>query len=180
MIQIDNVRHNGMRHEWKNMKPAHVAFDDMVRFELGYGGQVIALEQAKVTIRTCIMSCVDETTFSGSEQDMAPLIEVAALWLRIRADAGLQDRLLSRVADDLMRVEPGRDGVRPIIAKLAGPMFIGGRSTSALVKAAVHALLIQEGCEPQVPDLPLDDMTSVLFMALSGEMKISDALTAVA
>lgn len=73
------------------------AFTSLVKYELGFGGKVVAIEPTKLSTRTLVLACVDDTHFSGPETEMAVLNQAAATFVQIKNNPGVKEALVDRV-----------------------------------------------------------------------------------
>ena len=90
-IHIHNSRTNGgPAHITEHESEVGSAFVSLVQYELGYGANILCCEPNRVIVETEIMSTKDVVTFSGTEEEMAPLFKVAmlhqAFWAHSRED----------------------------------------------------------------------------------------------
>ncbi|MDR3616602.1 MAG: hypothetical protein P4L53_23785 [Candidatus Obscuribacterales bacterium] len=127
MIEIINRRNNGaecepiVRHE-----SPEKALYSMVKFELGYGGMIVAASETSITVRTRVLNCVDHTTFSGSQQDMRPLIETAYFFMEACKH---DDQSIDQVVEQLAATPSGK-GLRTFYLTNLAPLLLGQKRVS--------------------------------------------------
>ena len=63
-------------------------------YELGYGGQITDLKEDEVTVRTFVMSCMDDTTFKWNEKKR-PCSNARCDLDICRGEKGIQERIRS-------------------------------------------------------------------------------------
>jgi hypothetical protein len=62
----------------------------LLRFEMGYGGQLQTIEPDYIKVRTSIMGRYDITEFRGTPEKMLPLMMGISFWLEARKQHGKQ------------------------------------------------------------------------------------------
>lgn len=67
------------------------AVESLVKFELGYGGQVTHLASDKIEVETWIMRCKDRTVYTGDKESMRDLVIATCLWLRADKEVSFDD-----------------------------------------------------------------------------------------
>ena len=82
MIKYENVRTQGdyTYDPVTHQKSQHDALEHLAIWELGFGGHVLAVSANTVKVRTVVLNCVDVSTFSGTPDEMRPLVEWVAIW----------------------------------------------------------------------------------------------------
>lgn len=138
-----------------SVRPPAKVLNSFLIYEIGYGGRVTVLTATKVVVVTNIMGCVDTTTYEGSEQDMALIVEAAGLSLLTHPMAdGAPYAYREAAMDRVMSVTKGL----PILIKMGADMVLGGLSVRALMVTML-------GAYEQIPTLmamPTKTLMSVL------------------
>jgi len=88
MIKIRNYREQvypvcvdyGLTAEYQTS--AEAAFASLLKYELLYGAGVRELSPTLVVVETTVASKLDTVKFSGSEEEMAPLVALCAEWAK--------------------------------------------------------------------------------------------------
>ena len=124
MITIFNERING-DYVCSPISRDSGLFDAMVsllKYELGFGGKIVEITKERVKIVTHVLSCVDTTTFSGSEEDMLPLVQATLLWAKLSSDEFVVDEILKK-SWNMIANKAGT--ASPLIATKFLPMIVG-------------------------------------------------------
>lgn len=143
------------------------AVERLVRFELGYGGNVVSVEEKDgiITIITVtrMMGCVDRTYFEGSAEDMRPLMEACYFFAQA---CERKDPIVKEVT---ARLTEGPTGGMPFLVANLGPLLIGG----ALVKTSMLLAcgITEEEDVARGRQIPTEDLVSTieLWHECSGE-----------
>lgn len=103
----------------------------LAEFELAFGGSVKDVTQTEVTIVTNIMSCVDTTIVTGTEDDMRIIAEMCAY--HVIATQDCRDAIVSSAVDQMQAL-----GIKmtPLNLHMFGPMFMGGNAIKATMLVA--------------------------------------------
>lgn len=142
MISIHGFRQDGKYIE-NNVPPLHEskienALISFAKFELGYGGHVTAITEDadKVTIKTetKILSKLDTTIFSGSKEEMEPLLKIAYL-------VSSTQKIDIKIFVDIINKTLGKNAGTPFFLVNFAPLIIGDLSVKT-------ALLVALGAEP--------------------------------
>ncbi len=121
MIRIENRRFNGVDCE-PIMREVGVdrALESLAVHELGFGGQVVDIAVNKVKVVTDGPGFQDTTYFTGTAEEMRPLVELAAYTGRFQDEHS--DLLAEAVAKKLSTM---KDGGKPLIAVTYGRLLHG-------------------------------------------------------
>lgn len=124
----------------REMTPGH-ATTSLVRFELGYGGHVTALEPTRVVVRTSMFGRYDITEFSGDAGEMMPLMRALCFWLEAQQKHGPAH--VARTADQAVRLGLNRPLMLQMFASLMwSPMVPSAICVAADLPAEkIHSLL---------------------------------------
>lgn len=106
----------------------------LVRLELGYGGRILELQPTYIKVHTSCCglgrSRYDHTEFSGSEEEMQPLLLAVAFWYQAKKIKGSEQ--IQKTVDTLMQ-----NGLNlPIHAALMTTMMFRGWVDPTLCAAA--------------------------------------------
>lgn len=136
MISISGERHKPHEPVFKDMPALRQVSESealvtLLKFELGYGGQVVKVDCTgdRVTVTTCtrVLACTDYMTFSGSKKDMETFCRVVSAWALFLKTNG---RPLAGAVADLL------GGQNTFIQTGLGPMLMGeGAARAALFMA---------------------------------------------
>lgn len=101
MITIVSERRNGSFQAPTVTRQVSVglAFTSLVKYELGFGGKVTSIDRGGLSLRTLVMACVDDTRFTGPEEEMAVLNRAAATFVQIKNEPSVKDALVDRVME---------------------------------------------------------------------------------
>lgn len=135
MIEIFNYRNNGggetlLSNPLVSMEDA---MESLVKYELGYGGQISDVkasgDRTTIEIKTRVLSCQDRTVFDGPKDEMMPLLQACKVWMEAgkRVDMG-------KVASDLCHAMGGN---ALLITSSAG-LAIGHATAQEALKLASH------------------------------------------
>jgi hypothetical protein len=132
MIIAYMTRDNGsLFHDDRAYTPLN-ALISLAKWELGYGANVVDISPTTVKVQTCLLGCVDTTTFAGTEDDMKKLVLVVSLYVKVKHHGleGMAKRAWEVVQNKTALVITG-----------LGPMLIGKQATLVAVCAAYNAPL---------------------------------------
>lgn len=138
MITVDNRRIRGMEEFplWSGQRPVQDAFRQLAVSEFGFGGIVETLSETTIVVFTRVMGCVDRTTFSGSEGDMASLFRLAVLVNLVETRTNCE-----RIREEAIRsIVSIPELNKPLITRDLLPMLLRGQ----IVRSAVLVALGQE------------------------------------
>ena len=124
MIMVTNVSVNG----WSRSEPIYYnrtpddAFVELVENELGWGGGVLDLALDKVVVRTNVMGRINTTTFTGTMDEMRPLVEVAAYVTVVCAEK--HDEIVDAILHSLHELSSGY-GIKSLLSEDFFPIIFG-------------------------------------------------------
>lgn len=169
MIRITANRTRGQERpqpaDVREVSPAE-AFRSLVRYELGYGASVTHLGPTSLSVRTLVMTCVDDTRFEGTVEEMSLLCEVAALIVMIRSSFSET----SKVAEAMLLATRGN----PLRIK----MSIGIVGSTNTVKAALSAMLpfFEEIPALRLRSFPLEDFVELVVLHRFGNATMQECI----
>lgn len=106
------------------------ALESLVIYELGFGGVVTKLSKTCIEVRTLVMACIDTTIFEGPEEEMALLVEAAAISLVTNP---LADDAPPAYTDAAMASVMSQTKGNVSLLTMAGPMILGSISIKSLM-----------------------------------------------
>lgn len=142
------------------------AIESLLMYEIGYGGRITKIEPTEVHVRTHIMSCVDDTVYSGSEEEMEPLVHIAVLAAKYHAMDVESSR--EEAMNKVMEVTKGN----PLLIKLGGDILIGGFS----VRNVIAAMCGFENNLNKAQGIATKDLLCAGLMAYNKECTLDEAL----
>jgi hypothetical protein len=142
MIIKHGSRYKGRQH-FPDMPPRmeqtlEEAFESLTKYELAYGGRVVDASSNTLVIQTRIMSCIDTTTFTGSDEEMAPLLAIALEYERVLTEK--RDEVFSNAYDRLAGFGEKVKGSPLFITHLT-PLLVG----SGALREAARNLVLKYG-----------------------------------
>jgi hypothetical protein len=140
----------------------------LVKCELAWGAEIIEVNENLLVVETNVMNMVDTTKFSGSYEEMKPLLEMAHYYL---LGASEEEVVLGAVTERFMQF-PDRDRI-PLIAQMAGPMLVGH---TRLKVAAMLALGMNPEDVKEKIEIPLDDILAAIQLQAEGACSFDEAL----
>jgi len=63
----------------------------LLKYELGYGGQITEVSDEKIEVVTRIMHCNDRTVFSGTKDEILDLQAAVYLWLKAEKEVSFDE-----------------------------------------------------------------------------------------
>lgn len=158
MINLHFIRDNGGTWEDKRELTAGAALEKLVKFELGYGGQVVSADANTITVQTRVFNCLDTSRFSGSAEEMRPLVEMV-YWFQ--KTAGHKDTLVDAVIEKLEDT-PGKKGMRRFYLRNVAPLMLG---TSRVMTACLLALGVEDQADiARAARMRIEDLLSLLHL----------------
>lgn len=154
MIHIENCRVNsGYACQPVHMERTSIAaLNQLLEFELGFGGVITAVSETAVTVRTLVFACVDTTNFSGSIEEMAPLVDAARLFaLACNHDAKNIDQTVAQ----LQNTAQGK-GMRAFYVRHLAPLLLGANRLKIIMMLALGVsdeAAIEAGIKLKMKDL---------------------------
>jgi hypothetical protein len=145
------------------------AFERLSVFEVGFGGHIVELTEDRVVVHTRVLMCFDVTTFTGTPEEMRPLVHFAAAALTLLEHK--RDAFVNGVVKDLKTLSCGG---KPFIVATFGATLFGGR----LAKGAL--MLMMEVSDKETVDrmsqLDLKDMSALTLMVVETKTPIAEAI----
>lgn len=130
MIRVTQRRNNGK--ECTPIVDERSVLDStnlLVRYELGFGGQVIEFSETRIVTRTTVLNCIDTTIFEGTREEMRPLCEAAYYF-------SLADQHRSAIVEGMVqaaeRMLGEKSGV-PLYLSLATPILTGNARINVMM-----------------------------------------------
>ena len=165
MLTISSSRYNGVWHDpIEKMQPVGTAYVRVLKFELGFGAQVLSATTTSLELKVSFFGNYDLVTVEGPEAEMAYVLAAASTYRTMRGQH----------IDELMPcLEPIRradGGFSPFDVVHFGELLIG----EALVPGVA---LVGIGLEPtaQIMQHGTDEILAAIEMALN-DGKIEEAL----
>jgi hypothetical protein len=128
MITINNLRTRGNEPPFApivNETSIQKALENLLIYELGYGGIVTDITPTSVTTVSHVMGCVDTTIFTGSEEEMQLLTIAASIAVNrdlVEAVYGKNESgMADAISDYILRVTEGK----PLLIEMGSGMLIG-------------------------------------------------------
>lgn len=137
MITIKSTRQRGTESFDLSKRQVSVssALESLCRYELAFGGQLIDANKTCLKIKTIVFNCIDETTFTGSENEMQTLIDATF------AHYELTKRNIDTIIKNTIQNSHGL----PLFITASGPVpndILSGMSFSKI--AAITAVTLDE------------------------------------
>lgn len=171
MITIRCTRDNGMLTEFAPMRRSvEAALLDLLKYELGYGGQVVDFTATSITVRTHCMAALDVVRFEGPESDIAPLRVAASIFGAVRGpvqEVAFQPRF--------EMLSAGRGGIRAFDAVHVMPLLLGNLSwrVAAAVVTGIDPSEVKRVCS-----LSDEDFVAAMELARAEGCGLYDIVTA--
>ena len=115
-------------------QPLENAVESLLKWELGYGGQITAATSIRVEVKTPILGKTDRTVFSGTKEEMRPFLEVVLASLQVEVAAG------NKVTEIAYKEIGEFSGGLPLLICHLGPIHAGQAKT----KLTLIALLAED------------------------------------
>ncbi|MGB4768324.1 MAG: hypothetical protein WBP22_03635 [Candidatus Saccharimonas sp.] len=169
MIEYTTTRHSGPRQDTiVREKKVGDSLISLVRFELGWGGQVIEMTETRITTRTPIFDFIDITTFEGSIDEMRVLVVATSLFYELQDDDTLKSRATQGALNTISHL---REGLSPRNIKDFGPVLANGEFVKA---ALVGAMCTDPALLETILLRPIDDVADAIEMGLdANEMGVA-------
>lgn len=176
MITVENRRLNGGTEAHKpffNETTVKRALESLLVYELGYGGVIEEITPTKVVVKTRIMSCIDTTIFTGSEEDMAMLVEAASISL----DADIvkmvtKDKADNGIADAISTYVLKKTNGNPLLISLGSGMMLGSIS----IRLIMVIILQSKQYAKKLMKLKVDDLFAIFSMVIFDKQNIDDCV----
>lgn len=106
------------------------AVSHLARAELSWGGQIVAVDESRITVQTEVLSCLDTSIFEGTAEEMRPLFELAYFYMRARQEHG------DLIVDEAVESLPDRIGGVPLFLSMMAPLLMGRNRLKVAVMLA--------------------------------------------
>lgn len=93
----------------------------LLKYEFGFGGRVVSVSETELVVQTRVLASVDTMTYTGSAEEMAPLVEAARYWL---ASLEVDEKNVAQTIGRLSAT-PGKVGMRAFYVRHLAPLLIG-------------------------------------------------------
>ncbi len=149
----------------------------LLKYELGFGGQITQVTEEKLIVQTQIFSHRDVTIWTGTPAEMAPLLHVAAAWYAAVTDSPLTEAIVNNAAKSLL----GENGtVPPIVISFASPFIIGMSRQRAIQTMLALVNLPEDQLSQElvkkVADMTVEDWASIYDLSLSSGRPFLDIM----
>lgn len=147
------------------------AFESLISFHLGWGGQIVEITEEKLVVRTQVMATTDVDTFTGSKEEMLPIITVAGCYLMTIKEGA--KKLAGNAADQLM-VMSGGNGIKPLFARMIGGFLTGNPTTKIALIGAMN--VEDQAFAAQLAKLPIEELAVYAHTALETGLSAQEVL----
>jgi hypothetical protein len=153
------------------------ALVSLLKYELGFGGQITQVTEEKLVVQTQIFSHREVTIWTGTPAEMAPLLHVAAAWYTAVTDSPLTEAIVNNAAKSLL----GENGtVSPIVISFASPFIIGMSRQRAIQTMLALGNLPEDQLSKElvkkIADMPVNDWASIYDLSLSSGRPFLDIM----
>ena len=125
-IIVRQTRDNGEISWFERSVSKNSAADWLVIHELGMGGQIVNIEETKITVVTRIPGAVDTTEFKGKKEDLNILFKVVSGHISVNEHKSC---IIEQVTEKLA-------GAKALVATTMGRIMVGQTQTKAALIAA--------------------------------------------
>ena len=105
----------------------------LAKVELGWGGQIVEIDEKRIKVQTQVMHCLDTSIFEGSSEEMKPLFELVYFYME--ASKKHSDLIVEETVDYTQRLPDGIGGV-PLFFTMMAPLLVGGNRLKVAVMLA--------------------------------------------
>ena len=145
--------------------PAHKAFSSMVEAELAWGGRVTKLSKTEVQVCTSVLGSLDQSTFTGTPEEMGPLYRVAGLYAVIR------HTLHKEVLETGARLAVGG---KPNLISMCSGMLLG----QPAAKLAIFAFLeLSEEEMGRMAGIRMEDLCAAIELNMTEGVSVREILS---
>lgn len=170
MITIRSLRNNGELSEAAEQKRTILsALVRLAKFELGFGGRVIGLSESELCVQTGVFNCIDVTVFSGTPEEMNPLIQLAYFYQEVN---GLGASRNKAVVDQIRRVSGGAF----IDLSMLAPLLTGGHQLKTAIMLACGIRERQEMQAGLDSVLDIENFVAAADLVREGHCSLTEAL----
>jgi len=156
MITVTQTRDRGDEH----FGQPTLTFDDpleavvhLAKVELGWGGQIVEIDESHIKVQTRVLACIDISIFEGPVEEMKPLFELVYFYLE--ASQKHSDLIVDQTVDYTSSL-PNGVGNRPFFFTMLAPLLMGGNRLKVAVMLACglkDEVDIKTGLEASIEDL---------------------------
>lgn len=171
MIQVTNNRIRGNEPPFDPVIHSYSAdkvLENFIMFEIAYGGRITSVDLTRVDCVTRVMGCLDTTTYQGSVEEMALVVEAAVTSLECSM-LSKENTYPDTVIDIVRQVTHGV----PLLVKLGADMIIG----SSLAKKVLIVMVGSEEHVPALMKLRIYDLFAVMMLVRRNGISIKDAVS---
>ncbi len=138
-----------------------VTIEEAVRIlvicEIGFGGRVTHLSRTSVETSTHVIGCLDVTTFTGSEQDMALLVKASGISLQFRPPKqGVHLQIDPKVMQDISKITKRN----PLITEQYNQI----QSSIVLAKCILISMIGEYHSIKKLMEIKLEDLLTAMLM----------------
>jgi hypothetical protein len=141
MITINNLRTRGNEPPFSPIVSEvsiQKALDNLLIYELGYGGSVTEFTPTSVTTVTHVMGCVDVTIFTGNEEEMKLLTTAASIATNRELSEAVCNKneidVAAAISEYILKVEKGM----PLLVGLGSSILVGRINTRMIMIAMLQ------------------------------------------
>ena len=161
MITVTCYRNNGEEcTPHTRQQTLDAALNHLVEFEYGYGGLPVRVEPTVVEVHTRVLNCSDRTVWTGTEAEMAPLVEVSS-YVAATCTKEINNALAEAVAPKLLEL---KNGFPFLVSGLAG-MFSGKARLRTACLLWCDGPALTDAAVALAQRLPLSDLVSTVVLA---------------
>lgn len=171
-IKVTNLRTRGNEPAFAPMvvqKSPKCALENLLIYEIGYGGHITDVSVTRIEVVTRIMGCIDTTVFEGSEADMKLLVEAAVVALQVLVAENENQEYKDKVADMVIKATKGNH----LAIKLGAGMLMGDLS----VKNVMICMLGDYGFMVELMRASVKDVFAVMMLVRTDGISTEDALS---
>lgn len=168
-MQVTNCRTRG----WEKFDPIvnnrslSQGIEHLMLYEFGYGGFITVLEKCKVSVRTSVMSCVDDTVFEWEKEESAVMLDIISTYVAVKEKFS-EDKTQDVLNDRVMAVTGGN----PLKIKLCSGVITGNPP----VRATLMQLIGSEKHLDQLRKLNTKDLFTVFDLVYLEKQNIDEVM----
>ncbi len=174
MITVKQFRDRGNEH----FEQATLTFNNpleavvhLAKAELGWGGQIVDVDENHIKVQTRVLNCLDTSIFEGSAEEMKPLFEFAYFYMETREK---YSNLIVDETVDYIQCLPNEIGGVPLFLSILTPFLIGGNRLKVAVMLACgmrDEKDIKAGLSAKI-----DDLVAAVQLSKEGRCSFREAL----
>jgi hypothetical protein len=169
-MKVTNCRTRGNEKSFDpivNNKSLSAGIEHLLVYEFGYGGQITAIEECKITVRTYVMGCVDDTTFEWKEEENKVMHDVISTYAAVKK-ATQEKPIQDMIVNQIMHITNGK----PLSIKMVAD-FIAGNMP---VKATLLELIGSEKHIDQLKKLKNKDLFPIFDLVYLEKQDINEVI----